>query len=184
LLSVTNTTVALHGQSGMITSQTLNGVWGQNATSVYAAGGSGTLLRYYFYNAPTTQWSTQAVSGTLGTNYLQSLHGSAINPVRSWGVGGNGALMMYDGSTGAWSTHAQSGTNTGGLTTNFLYSVYTVNTNSAWASSSVNVVYRFDGATWVAQALPTKYYARAIWANNATDAWAVGPNDMVMRYQP
>lgn len=184
LLAVNNTTVSLHGQSGMITTQTLNGVWGQSATTVYAAGGSGTVLRYNFFAAAASQWSTQAIPGTLGTNYLQSLHGSTINPSRIWGVGGNGAIILYDGSTGLWSTHAQSGTNTGGLTTNFLYNVYTVNSTSAWMTSSTNVVYRFDGTNWVTQVLPTRYYARGIWANNATEAWAVGPYDAVFRYQP
>ncbi|HNN98065.1 MAG TPA: hypothetical protein PKI03_37635, partial [Pseudomonadota bacterium] len=173
-----------HGQSGMITTQSLTGVWGTSATTVYVVGSGGTLLRYYFYNAPTTQWATQAISGTVGTTYLSSMHGSAISPARIWAVGSTGAIVLYDGSTGLWSTHAQSGTNTGGLTTSFLSKVYTVNSTSAWISSSSNVVYRYDGTNWVTQALPTRNATTAIWANNATDAWAVSSGDVVLRYQP
>ena len=86
-----------------------------------------------------------------GHHHLSSMHGSAISPARIWAVGSTGAIVLYDGSTGLWSTHAQSGTNTGGLTTSFLSKVYTVNSTSAWISSSSNVVYRYDGTNWVTQ---------------------------------
>lgn len=184
LLAVNGTTVTLHSQSGMITTQSLTGVWGTSASTVYAVGSGGTLLRYSSFPAPAGQWSTQTISGSLGTTYLGSMHGSAISPSRIWAVGSTGAIAFYDGNTGVWSTHAQSGTNTGGLTTSYLHKVYTVNSTSAWISADSNVVYRFDGTTWGAQTLPTRNPSYAIWANNATDAWAVGYNDMVLRYQP
>jgi hypothetical protein len=184
LLAVNNTVVSLHGQSGMITTQPLTGVWGLSASTVFASGGGGTVLRYNYFAAAASQWTAQTVSGTLGTTYLGNLHGSTIFPARIWGVGSNGAIVYYDGSTGLWTTHTQSGTNTGtGLTTNFLYKAYTINSTAAWIVSDSNI-YRYDGTNWVTQSVPLRFGLRAVWANNASDAWAVGSNDLVLRYQP
>ena len=109
----------------------------------------------------------------MGTTYLSSMHGSAISPARIWAVGSTGAIVLYDGSTGLWSTHAQSGTNTGGLTTSFLSRVYPVNSTSAWISSSSQrrISVRRHELGHADPADPHCHHRHL--NNNATDAWAV-----------
>lgn len=182
LASYNGTNITLSNQSYPIASSTttppqlttsyLNAAWG-NSTSVYAVGDGGTIL----YGS-TNFWSAQTGSGTVTTNSLQSIWGTATNNM--WAVGYNGTILHFNGS--AWAVDAAS-TNGTTTTSDYLYSVW-VSPQIGWIVGSPGTILRLNGTTWSRVNSGTKNYLSGVWASSLTDAWAVGSNGLTLRYQP
>ena len=177
---------------------TINGVWGQGPSSVFAVGNGGTILRF-----DGTQWTQMA------SNTRKHLHAVwASGPSDAWAVGEAGTLMLYDGSTwkafssnttvtlrGVWGS---SGTNVfvvgdGGLLLRFPGGKVTTNTtqglNGVWGSNATDVyvvgsggtVLHLEGTTWTAEKPKTTVGLRAVWGSGPSQVFAVGNTGTISR---
>lgn len=68
------------------TTNTLNGIWGQNASTIWAVGNAGTILKW-----DGTAWTAQ--TGVPANTYL-SVWGADANNV--WAAGTNGMIVNTD----------------------------------------------------------------------------------------
>ncbi|OGO02825.1 MAG: hypothetical protein A2Y72_00235 [Chloroflexi bacterium RBG_13_53_26] len=144
----------------------LNDVWGSSATTVYAVGDGGVILKTI--NSGTL-W-TAMTSAT--TNALNGVWGTADNNI--FAVGDGGTVMRYDGA--AWSAM------TSGTTSNL---------NDVWGSALDNVVYAVgDGGTilrykdggWSGMTSLTDVQLNSVWRISGSDVYAVGAEGTIRRY--
>src|SRR5262249_22604227 len=104
------------------------GMWGPNATNVFAVTFEGEIARY-----DGTSWSlSQSGAGT-----LQGITGTSATDV--WAVNAEGRIWHFNGS--AWTNRASP--RGGGL-----YAIHAVNATSAFAVGDSGTVLRFDGTNW------------------------------------
>lgn len=133
----------------------LNGVWGNNADTVWAVGAGGTVLKW---NGKA--WAAQP-SGT--TQDLYSVGGSAADAV--WAVGASGTILRWDGI--AWSS-LPSGTLAS------LYGVWSSDANNAWAVGTGGTILRWNGKAWSSLPSGTTEHLYSVWGSDANNIWAVG----------
>lgn len=147
------------------TTAALFAVWGSSSDDVWAVGTRGTVLRWN-----GERWSSVA-SGTSAE--LLSIWGSSPSDV--WAVGAlgtDGIILHWDGK--AWSRRSTGAD----LRSTTLKSVSGAGSGAVWtAGSSLDGtgLFRWDGAAWRSETAskPVAYFNK-VWANSATDVWAVG----------
>lgn len=141
--------------SSVLANTSLNGIWGIDASHVWAAGANGTILSWDGLN-----WNS-IVTGT--TNYLYDVWAFATNNV--WVVGGGGMTLHYDGSK--W-TQISAGT------PDDLVGVWGSGPSDVWAVSNKGSIMHLDNSgTWsLGAALLVPF--QGIWGSGAADVWLVG----------
>lgn len=111
----------------------LNSIWGASASDIWAVGEQGTILHF-----DGSAWTSVAAPGGSMAN-LNVVRGSSANDV--WAVGSAGTIFRYNGS--AWATQA------GGPPGN-LIGLYVALDGTAFVSSALNVLNRWNGSGFVA----------------------------------
>jgi hypothetical protein len=142
----------------------LNGVWGVDASTLYAVGDDGYVVTY------DGTWSYSMVT----TADLNGVWGADSDNV--FAVGSSGTIVHYNGST--W-TAMSSGT------TNDLYGVCGISDNTVFAVGDAGTILRYDGTEWVRfpiSAVETNQNLKAVWANSPVDAFAVGDGGTTLHY--
>jgi hypothetical protein len=145
------------------TSAKLNAVWGSDNTHIFAAGQSGTIIRY-----DGTSWSAMT-SGT--TVDLYGLWGSSSTNL--FAVGKSGTILHYDGIE--WAA-LDSGT--------------TADLHSVWGSSSTDIIaagqsgtiLRYDGTAWSPMAAGTTAALYTVWGTDNTHIFAAGQSGVIIKY--
>lgn len=112
--------------------RSLMSVWGSSANDVYAVGDSGTILHF-----DGTTWSPMAAPGGSTAN-LNVVRGSSASDV--WAVGGASSIFRFNGTQ--WTTQA------GGPSGN-LIGLYVAPDGTAFISSALNQVARWNGTMFV-----------------------------------
>ncbi len=168
--TVTTSTIIPQTAWSAMTSGTtvqLNGVWGSNASNIFAVGASGTIRRYN-----GSAWST-STSGT--TVQLKSIWGSNASNV--FAVGASGTIRKYNGTS--WSAM------TSGITGLFPPSL-----NGVWGSSASNVfavgasgtILKYNGTSWSKMTSGITVQLNSVWGSNASNVFAVGASGNIRRY--
>lgn len=169
IASYNNNTTALNGYVGspVITSN-FRAVWGTSASNIFAVGLSGTIYRY------NGTWSA------FGTPTSTDLYGIWGNPITglAWAVGSNGTVLRYNGTY--WSTEFFPTP----LTTGILYGVWAAPGNLVFAVGEVGTILHNNGTSWAAMNSGTHTYLYGIFGLTATNIWAVGDTNSVLRYMP
>jgi hypothetical protein len=145
------------------TTQSLNGVWGSSATSVWAVGANGTILKFN-----GTSWSAQT-SGT--TQNLNGVWGSSATSV--WAVGANGTILKFNGTS--WSAQ------TSGTTQN-LNGVWGSDANNVWSVGGGGTRLRTTngGGSWSSATSGTEplYSVRG---SDVKNVWSVGGGGTILK---
>jgi hypothetical protein len=146
---------------------------GTSSTKVYAGGGP--------YDAPTlhhfdgSSWSPVGVPANL--RYINRLW---IDPATGTLVlagdttDATAAVFFYAPGTATWSQAS-----TGLFTT--IRALSGTSLSDLHAGNGVNL-FHYDGSTWSLTGTAPGGYLCWIWARTATDAWAVGYDSVIMRY--
>jgi hypothetical protein len=154
----------------------LYGVWGADATQVWAAGGSGTIR---FFNGST--WATQ-VSGV--TVDLLGIWGSGAGDI--WVVSAGGTVLRYNGT--GWTpvplgaaADLTSVTGTGPNdvwvtlpSSALFYAVHGSAVSNVVIVGNSGTIVRFDGTSWSTQTSGTTQTLHAVQVRTAGHALAVG----------
>jgi hypothetical protein len=114
----------------------LNGVWGASATTRYAVGDAGTVLRY-----DGASWSKVASIPT--TSDLHAVWGSGPGDV--WAVGDKGVVIRYDGTSWKLKTPG---------TTETLNGIWGRKADDLYVVGHKGVVRHYDGSAWTAMNPP------------------------------
>jgi photosystem II stability/assembly factor-like uncharacterized protein len=154
-----------------------------NLTSVYfvdanhgwAAGSSSSNI--YFYNG--TKWITQTLPGY---SYITSL--AFTDASHGWAVGEyytgseyDLAILNFNGTT--WSVQK-----TGPLN-GYLRSVAMINNNLGWAVGDNNIIYKFNGTSWVTQTSPVSSSYTSFMSVSfldSTHGWATDSYGTLIKY--
>ncbi|MHB8896298.1 MAG: WD40/YVTN/BNR-like repeat-containing protein [Candidatus Geothermincolia bacterium] len=137
------------------TTSILHGVFGTDASHVWAVGADGAIL---FYDG--TGWTVQDSPG--GIYY--AVHALDANNV--WAVGYDGAIAYFDGSV--WEDQSLSA-----LTP--LSGVYAADATHVWAVGGSGSIYFYNGSNWSQQyASGTILSFESVSGTDATHVWAVG----------
>jgi len=147
------------------TTDDLRGVWGSDASDVFAVGHGGTILHYN-----GTSWSSQT-SGTVNTLY--GVWGTASNNV--FAVGASGTILKYDGSD--WSSQTSG-------TTNNLYSVWGTSDGSHVfaVGASGTILYSTGSGSWSSQTSGTTNNLYGVWGTASDNVYAVGASGTILKY--
>jgi hypothetical protein len=141
-----------------LTDSTMNGVWRDNSTDIYAVGG-GAVLHY-----DGTTWSTVAAGVGPGTS-LQSVFG--FGPSDVWIV------------AKAFSSHFNGATWTPVTATGTLYSVWGSGTSDVYAVGT-KILHNTTGTKWVTETDPLTSTLRSVWGSDPTHVWAVGDGGTIL----
>jgi len=160
--SVVDWNAATSAQTSGVT-QILNGVWGSSASSIWAVGAGGTILKF-----DGTSWSAQA-SGT--TQNLNGVWGSSATSV--WAVGDSGTILKFNGTSWAAQTSG---------TTQILYAVWGSDASNVWAVGAGGTILKFNGTAWSAQTSGTTQALNGVWGSSATSVWAVGVGGTILKF--
>ena len=126
------------------------GVWGSEASDVWAVGDYGTIQHW-----DGTAWSC-VWSGT--TDNLYSVWGTSASDI--WAVGQFGTIKHWDGS--AW-TKVPSGT------TNGLTNVWGNGASDIWAVGNSGTIVHWDGSAWTSVPSGTTNSFLGVWGSGAND---------------
>ncbi|HEY5937745.1 MAG TPA: hypothetical protein VIU61_24020, partial [Kofleriaceae bacterium] len=130
-------------------------------TNAFAIAGD-LVLRYN-----GTEWRA-----TLPPKPIRSLSGTSGSDV--WGVGGDGAILHFDGMV--WSAVTSP-------TTEHLVRVLALAADDAWAVGAKSTIVHWDGVAWrTVEAPPASTTYNDLWAATPTDIWAVGTNGVIARW--
>lgn len=161
---------ATHVAGGQATSQFNGlgggyGIWGVDGDAVYTVGGYSGGVARYSGGTWTTVWPQSSTE-------LWGVAGTGSNDI--WVVGSAGTILHYDG---VWSpSSVASGT---------LHGVWANAPDHAVAvgagASSGGAVFRYDGASWNADTVPSVPALEAVWGSGPDDVWAVGGNTILHR---
>lgn len=145
------------------TTQILNGVWGSSATSIWAVGASGTILK-----SNGTTWTAQT------SNTAQALNGVWGSSATSvWAVGDGGTIVKFNGTT--WSAQSSG-------VTESLNAVWGSDASNVWAVGAAGTILKFNGTTWTPQTSNTTQALNGVWGTSATSVWAVGAAGTILKY--
>src|SRR5215472_15292457 len=131
----------------------LYGVWGSEASDVWAVGDGGAILHW-----DGSAWMP-VPSGT--TDTLLGVWGSGASDV--WAVGLDGTIFHWDGI--AW-TSVSSGTS--------LTGVWGSEASDVWAVGGSGTILHWDGSAWTGVSSGTTNKLNSVWGSGASDVWAVG----------
>lgn len=140
-------------------------VSGNASGSVWAVGASGNAGVAYKWNG--TAWGAQTLPAQ--TPALTAVYAASANS--AWAVGGDGTIVYFNGTAWAKQTPATAGAR--------FTAVFGSDATHVWAVGSLDgagVVNFYDGTTWTDQtrAMAAMRPLAAVWAANATSAFAVG----------
>ncbi|MEL7448930.1 MAG: DUF6701 domain-containing protein [Pseudomonadota bacterium] len=107
----------------------------------------------------------------LGNTVFEGVDG--VDDSLVFGVGRNGAIVRYDGST--WTTQPSP-------TGDDLVDVHVVSSSLAFAVGDDGTALRWNGTTWTNLGTPTGNNLRGVWADGPNAAWAVGTNGTILAY--
>lgn len=160
------------------TRETLNAVWGSSSQDVYAVGLEGTILHF-----DGASWRS-VVSGTRQS--LGGVWGSSASDV--FVVGSMCTVRHFDGSR--WSDSPTEGSSwSGGLGVDDFTEIWGASPRSVFAVGVVGpsrrgVITHFDGTSWRNQGgtWGDSPNAAAVWGNSATEVYATGLGEAMLRY--
>ena len=138
----------------------LKGVWGSDATHVWAVGLSATLLKW-----DGSSWSKATLPGSFA-NDLLAVSGLSASSV--WAVGKSGTVLYWNGST--WSLQ----TIPSATTSKDFASVCAVDATHVWAVGTSGTIIKFDGSVWSQQTSTVGTDLTGVWGSSATNVYAVG----------
>lgn len=136
------------------TSKPLSGIWGYDASNVFAVGESGTVVRY-----DGTAWS----ASQQGSVELRDVWGSSTTNV--YAVGKAGTILRFNGSS--WSTST-------GPTGEDLQGIWGSSASNMFAVGSTGVILRYNGSAWSQMARPVTETLEDIWGSASNNVFAVG----------
>lgn len=142
---------------------TLRGVWGSDASHVWAVGDAGTIVAWNGH-----AWTAQP-SGV--TAQLDGIWGSDENNV--WAVGENGLIIRWDGSS--WQAQSSG-------TASQLHGIWGATGSDIWAVGQSGTIIKWDGTTWTPQISGTTQDLFATFGLTAQDVWAVGAQGTLLRF--
>jgi len=183
----------------------LHGVWGPNASDIFAVGFAGRAVHYngtawalqptpvagavtltdVWGSSGTDVWATIANVDTL-LHYNGATWSIVIAPVASgtMGVSGNHNYDVFAvGAAGAiihfdgttWSPQTSG-------TTNNLMDVFAVRDSDVFAVGVAGTILHWNGSFWAAQASGTTTDLNAVWGSSGHDVFAVGVNGTILHY--
>ena len=153
----------------------LNGVWGSNASNVFAVGASGTILHY---NGNAWSKMTSGITGLFPPS-LNGIWGSNASNV--FAVGASGTILHYNGN--AWSKMTSGIT---GLFPPSLNSVWGVSSSNIFAVGASGTILHYNGNAWskmtsgITGLFPPSL--NSIWGSNASNVFAVGASGTIRKY--
>jgi cysteine-rich repeat protein len=148
------------------TTNYLYGLWGADATHLFAAGANGTVLRW---DGTGTTWTAMTTSPATTNDFL-AIWGTSTSDV--FAVGQNGMIFHYDGNaSNQWVSMASSAANT-------LTGISGSGPNDVYAVGS-GVVQHYTGGVWVLKVgMPP---LRDVAVRGVNDVFAVGGGGGVLR---
>ncbi|MHB8894275.1 MAG: WD40/YVTN/BNR-like repeat-containing protein [Candidatus Geothermincolia bacterium] len=152
-------------KSGVLTTNSLEGVCALDSSHAWAVGASGTIL---FYNGTT--WSKQTSGTTMQLNDVY-----AADATHVWAVGQDGTTVFFNGTS--WST----------VDTGSDYEMLAVNGTDAshvWSAGSSGEVFFYNGSVWNRQATGCTHALRGISAYDSNHVFASGFKGTVLRGVP
>ncbi len=186
------------------TTQNLWGIWGADASNIWAVGNAGTILKWNGSTwTPQTSGTSQPLFAVWGTDVnnvwvignagtILKWDGSTWSPQTSgttkymdglwgtdvnnvWTVGETGTILKWDGST--WSPQSSG-------TSDFLYRAGGVDASNIWAVGAFGVIRKWNGTSWIGQTQPLGAGVALfdVWANASNSAWTVGGNGNILRW--
>jgi len=182
--------------------ENLRAIWAASATSLWAVGDNGTILK-----GDGSTWTAQT-SGT--SEHLRAVWGTSATSL--WAVGDNGTILKGDGTTwtaqtsgatnalrGIWGSSATNlfavgdggtilrstnGTSwavsTSGITTQ-LRAVHGADASNIYAVGAGGVILKWSGTSWASQISGVTTQLNAVFASNTTNIWAVGSAGVVRK---
>lgn len=192
--------------TGLPCAGAIRGLWGSDASQVWAVGGdaaSRTLMH----------WNGRAWSGAPSAGAARLLGVSGSDRAAAWAVVDATALLRWGGTTwtdgpgpgvltgGAWSANPHDAwlTGTHGATYHFdgrgwtprptgadddMRDVWGTGLADVWAVGGEGAIAHWDGAAWALARGVTPRDLDGVWGSGSTDVWAVGAGGIVLRYSP
>src|SRR6185503_17962660 len=146
------------------TAEAFTGVWGSNATNVFAVGTGGVIFR-----RTATGWSRMQ-SPT--SNALLDVWGRSAT--EAYAVGTDGTVLRWDGTTWAILSTGRGWE---------LWGVWGSSPNDLWLVGQNGVMVHFDGTTFTPITSPVPdLLLLGIWGSSASDVWVVGINGVILHY--
>lgn len=103
-----------------------------------------------------------------------TLFGLAANDL--WGLGGNGAIINWDGTT--WRRFPSP-------TSSSIYAAWGSAKDNIWAVGNGGTLIRWNGTAWLkvtGSTIPTGVSFNDVWGTSASDVWVVGSEGVILRY--
>jgi hypothetical protein len=144
---------------------TLYAVCALDASTVYAGGTSGRLLK----STNGTSWSSVS---TANVNDVRGI--SFANTSKGVLVGNSGTIFVYNGTSWTEQTSA--------TFTNDFYGVHMLDATNAWAVGSAGTIVKYNGTTWSPVTSGTTSTLRSVYFTSATNGWAVGDGGVILHY--
>lgn len=144
-------------------SSALLGVWGSSATSLWAVGDGGTILKWN-----GTAWAAQTSGVATSLRAVWGVDASTV-----WAVGDGGAILKWNGT--AWSAQTSG-------TTNALRSVWGADANNVWAVGDGGTILKWNGTVWAAQTSGVATALHGVWGGSTSAVWAVGAGGVVLKW--
>jgi photosystem II stability/assembly factor-like uncharacterized protein len=153
----------LSWQNASPTNNNLYGIYGTDATHLWAVGEGGSIG---FYDG--SSWINQS-SDT--SENLKAISGLDQNNL--WAVGGSGTILKYNGSS--WASQ------TSGITQN-IQAISALDSTHLWAVGASGTILFYNGSSWSAQTSGTSQELKGIRAYDATNVWAVGLSGTILKF--
>lgn len=147
--------------SGSRGTKYLLGVWGSSASSLWAVGSGGTILRY------DGQWRFVDSSAH---DDLHAVWGSGPDDV--WFVGDGGQVLRWDGT-------AIRAIDTGESSP--LYGIWGTGPDDLWIVGDNGVILHKSGATFVRSPSRSRNLLLGVWGPDSNETWAVGTQGVILR---
>ncbi len=159
------------GLPGGLSSVTLFGLSGTSATSAYAVGASGTIIRL-----TNTTWATEAINPTTSSSLYGVWAGAG-------GVGfaaGTNSTLLYSTGTPPWTPKNGASHNVNGIWGSSVTDVYAVGQGNLVNSTGVILHYNGTG-DFTAQTVPAAAHALfAVGGSGPTDVYVVGLGGVIL----
>jgi photosystem II stability/assembly factor-like uncharacterized protein len=146
-----------------VDSTNIHGVTWANATTAYAFGQTGHILKS---TNGGVDWTLQTAPGTANLE-----DGSCISATACWTTGASGAIYATsNGSTWAAQTSG---------TVNGMKGIAALDATHVWAVGASGTILFYNGTSWAAQTSGTATNLRGVTFVNASNGWAVGASGLI-----
>ncbi|MFO0577553.1 MAG: hypothetical protein U1A78_26410 [Polyangia bacterium] len=139
----------------------LYAIWGRSASSAWAVGDKGTILRW-----DGASWAAQPSPVTVNLNGIWGSDAGTL-----WAVGDAGTVLRGDGTSFAMQASP---------TAVNLFAVWGSDPNNVWAVGRSGFILHWNGAAWTTEASGTSSDLLAVWGSGADSVWAVGETDSLL----